>query len=46
MNNAVVGETMENMRERINIEQVNTVKRLQKVSAKPNFQSFKILTMI
>lgn len=42
MNNAVFGKTMENMRKRINVELVNTSKRLRKVCAKPNFQSFKI----
>lgn len=33
---------MENMRKRISVELVNTPKRLRKVCAKPNFQSFKI----
>lgn len=42
MNNAVFGKTMENMRKRLNVELVNT-KRLKKVCAKPNFQSFKIV---
>jgi translation initiation factor IF-1 len=42
MYNAVLGKTMENMRKIINVELVNTSKRLRKVCAKPNFQSFKI----
>jgi len=42
LNNAVFGKFMENMRRRLNVELVNTPKRLRKVCAKPNFQSFKI----
>lgn len=41
-NNAVFGKTMENMRNRVSVELVNTPKRLKKVCAKPNFQSLKI----
>ena len=42
MNNSVFGKTMENMRKRVHVELVNTSKRLRKLCAKPNFQSFKI----
>ena len=42
MNNSVFGKTMENMRKRVNVELVHTKKRLHRVVAKPNFQSFKI----
>lgn len=42
MNSSVFGETIENMRKRVNVELVHTKKRLRKVCTKPNFQSFKI----
>ena len=42
MNNSVFGKTMENRRKRVNVELVHTKKRLHRVVAKPNFQSFKI----
>ena len=42
MNNSVFGKTMENIFKRINVELVTSPKRMRKISAKPNFQSFKI----
>ena len=39
MINSVFGKTMENIRNRVNIELVNTQERLKKLSAKPNLKS-------
>jgi len=39
---SISGKTMENIFKRINVELVNTKRRMQKLCAKPNFQSFKI----
>lgn len=46
MNNSVFGKCMENMRKRVNVELVTTKRRLKKLTAKPNFQSFKFLMKI
>ena len=43
MNNSGFGKTMENMRKRVHVELMNIAKRLRKLCAKPNFESFKIL---
>lgn len=42
MVNSTFGKAMENLRKRVNVELVNTKKRLRKLTAKPGFQSFKI----
>jgi len=42
MNNAAYGKFLENIFKRINVELVQTRKRLRKLCAKPNFQSCKI----
>jgi len=42
MNNSIFGKTMENIFNRMNVELVTTPKRMRKVSAKPNFKSFRI----
>ena len=42
MNNSIFGKTMENVRNRTNIELVHTEKRMRKIAAKPNFTAFTI----
>ena len=42
MNNSVFGKTMENIRNRVNVKLVNSVEKLKKLTAKPNFRSRKI----
>lgn len=42
--NAMFGKTMEDKRKRRNIELVNTVDKLEKLTAKPTFKSFTIFT--
>ena len=43
MNNSVFGKTMENIRNRVNIKLVNTEEQFKKLTAKPNYESRKIL---
>ena len=43
MVNSVFGKTMENLRNRMNVELVNTPKRMKKLGAKPAFKTFKII---
>ena len=42
MVNSVFGKTMENLRNRMNVELVNTAERIKKLCAKPTFKTFKI----
>ena len=42
MVNSVFGKTMENLRNRMNVELVNTPKRMKKLCAKPTFKTFRI----
>ena len=44
MNNSVFGKTMENIRNRVDIELVNNKKQAEKVSAKPNFNHCNIFS--
>lgn len=39
MNNSLFGKTMENIRKRMNLELVNSTKRLNKLISKPNFKN-------
>ncbi|XP_046347918.2 uncharacterized protein LOC125381613 isoform X2 [Haliotis rufescens] len=41
-NNSVFGRTMMNVRKHVNVELVNSSKRLKKLCAKPTFEAFKI----
>lgn len=43
MNNSVFGKTMENLRNRVNIDLVTDKKKALKLIASPSFQSFKIV---
>ena len=42
MNNAVFGKTMENLRKRIDVKLVNSIKKRNKLVSKPNYNSMKI----
>jgi hypothetical protein len=44
MNNAVFGKTMENIRKHKDVKLVDTVKKFNKLVARPNFKSFKIFS--
>ena len=44
MNNSVFGETMENIRNRVDIKLVNNKKQTEKLSAKPNFNHCNIFS--
>ena len=44
MNNAVFGKTMENLRNRMRVELVNSPDKFKKLIAKPNLKSFRIFT--
>ena len=42
MNNSVFGKTMENIRNRVDIELVNDREKAKKLTAKPNFKHLNI----